>query len=69
VAADPAAAAQRFAKWAIRCCVCGKVLTEETSKVVGIGPECRKGRKAEWLAEVLTPKVARIHAAAIGGAK
>lgn len=38
---DPQAAAAAFSHWAIRCCVCGKTLTDERSKVYGVGPDCR----------------------------
>ncbi len=63
IVADPAAAARRFAKWAVRCCVCGRKLTHETSKVVGIGPECGKGVPEEVLANRFRPKVGELHAA------
>jgi len=47
---DPVAAAQRFARLAIRCCCCGKALTDDRSKVYGIGPECRRGASPAFLA-------------------
>ena len=43
IAADPNGCAVRFALFNSRCCCCNKRLTEEHSKVYGIGPECRKG--------------------------
>jgi Family of unknown function (DUF6011) len=61
---DPVAAQQRFADWAIRCCMCGKGLTNDRSKVYGIGPECRKGMPSEVLANYFRPQVARVHAKA-----
>lgn len=61
--AEPHAALRRFAQFAIRCCQCGRVLTDDTSKVYGIGPDCRRGVSTEFLAAVMTPQVAAIHAA------
>ena len=49
IAADTDAAAQRFAQMTSRCCVCGRSLTDESSKVYGIGPECREGMSPEHL--------------------
>ena len=62
IQADPVAAGQRFARFASGCCCCGKALTDEFSKVVGIGPKCRKGFPAEQLALYMTPQVGRMHA-------
>ncbi len=67
IAADPAAAAQRFAQWAVRCCICGRKLTHEASKVVGIGPECEKGVPKEVLANHFRPQVGELHAAHLAG--
>jgi hypothetical protein len=47
---DPIAAGHRFADFDTRCCSCGRVLTNDLSKVYGIGPECRKGLSSEVLA-------------------
>ena len=41
--ADPDVAAARFAGFHTACCHCGKGLTDEQSKVYGVGPECRRG--------------------------
>ncbi len=62
IASDVPAAAKRFADLTIRCCCCGRTLTEDYSKVVGIGPECRSGVDPSALAHYLTPQVGRIHA-------
>lgn len=60
--ADQAAALRRFARFSIRCCQCGRRLTDDTSKVYGVGPECRRGASPAFLAAVMTPQVAAIHA-------
>lgn len=60
IASDPEAAQARFAQFASRCCVCGKGLTDATSKVYGIGPECRAGWPPEILEE-LARQMGRIH--------
>ena len=60
---DPVIAGQRFADWAIRCCCCGKGLTNDRSKVYGIGPECRKGMPGEVLANYFRAEVGKAHAA------
>ena len=44
IAADPQAAAERFGKEIGRCYVCGRQLTDELSRSLGIGPDCR-GRR------------------------
>ena len=62
IAADPVAAGHRFADFAVRCCSCGKRLTNDLSKVYGIGPECRKGLSEEVLANYFRPEVGRVHA-------
>jgi hypothetical protein len=41
--------------------VCGKTLTTNESKVVGIGPECRKGLSKEFLDNFFAPKVGKVH--------
>lgn len=43
---EPEIAAARFAAWSIRCCMCGKKLTDQRSKVYGVGPDCRAGAPA-----------------------
>lgn len=58
---DPVAAQHRFADLNTRCCNCGKKLTNDLSKVYGIGPECRKGLSAETLATYYRPWVSRAH--------
>ncbi len=62
IVVDPVAAGKRFAEWKLRCCMCGKALTNEESKVYGIGTECRRGIPTEVLARYLTPEVGRLHA-------
>lgn len=44
IAADPKAAAMRFAAEIGRCYACGRTLTDAESRRLGIGPECRKVR-------------------------
>jgi hypothetical protein len=53
VSADPQLAAVRFSHLAIRCCRCGKALTEQRSKTYGIGPECRQGASPDYLSDLL----------------
>lgn len=65
ILSDPIAAGQRFADWAVRCCCCGRALTNDLSKVYGIGPECRKGLPSEVLANYYRPNVGRLHATVI----
>lgn len=43
IAADPDAG-PRFGREIGRCYVCGRTLTDETSRSLGIGPVCREGR-------------------------
>jgi hypothetical protein len=45
IESDPETAMLRFAKELTRCYCCGRMLTDETSRLIGQGPECRKGRK------------------------
>jgi len=40
--ADPEAAAQAFAKRAVRCFCCARPLTDAQSKAHGLGPDCRR---------------------------
>jgi hypothetical protein len=42
ILADPAAAGLLYATQLGRCCRCRRTLTDETSRALGIGPECRK---------------------------
>lgn len=46
IARDPDAAAARFAALAVRCCFCGRELTDDRSRVYGVGPDCRAGAPA-----------------------
>ena len=62
IAADTVKAGQRFAGLTSRCCSCGRALTDDHSKVYGIGPECRAGLTAEALALYFTPRLGRAHA-------
>lgn len=43
IAADVEAARMRFAQELTRCYVCGKMLTDDLSRTLGIGPVCRAG--------------------------
>jgi Family of unknown function (DUF6011) len=45
ILADPNAARMTFARETTHCYVCGRRLTDETSRELGIGPDCR-GRRA-----------------------
>ena len=47
-------------------CMCGKALTNDLSKVCGIGPECRRGISPEILANYYRPEVGRVHAQTLG---
>lgn len=64
ITSDPITLGRRFADLTLRCCLCSKPLTDPKSKTYGIGPECRKGIRAEVLARYFTPAVAEAHAAA-----
>lgn len=68
--ADPGTARKQFAELTVRCCQCGRALTDDTSKVLGIGPDCRGGFSPEALAALFMPPVATAHAAEVhaGGA-
>jgi hypothetical protein len=61
IAADPVTAGKRFAELQMRCCMCGKGLTTDESKVIGIGPECRKGLPKEFVDNYYPPKVGKVH--------
>jgi hypothetical protein len=63
ITADPVGAARCYAEFSIRCAKCGRRLTDDTSKSVGIGPECRRGMDPAALARYATPRVGRVHAA------
>lgn len=51
--ADPYLAALRFARFAFRCCCCGRALTDKRSKVYAIGPDCRAGASPEFLSAMV----------------
>jgi hypothetical protein len=61
--ADPDDAAARFGALTSRCCCCGRVLTDPTSRVYAIGPECRAGLPDAVLA-AYARAVGRAHASA-----
>ncbi|MEO3976333.1 DUF6011 domain-containing protein [Streptomyces sp. CAU 1734] len=63
LAADPGPARRRFAELTTRCCDCGRVLHDETSKTLGIGPDCRDGISPAALAALFAPAVSAAHAA------
>lgn len=46
IAADPKAAAELYGKELGSCGICGRTLTDETSRAIGIGPVCRD--RSEW---------------------
>lgn len=62
IEADPVSAGTRFAVHQTLCFCCGRQLTEEQSKVYGIGPDCRRNVDANTLALALEI-TARLHAA------
>lgn len=62
IGADHVAAGKRFADLTSRCCSCGRTLTDDLSKVYGIGPECRSGLTAGLLALYYTPRLGHAHA-------
>ena len=64
LATDPDGCRARFAALRIRCCDCGRPLTDARSKTLGVGPECRRSYDEAWLAATLTPLIAEAHAAA-----
>lgn len=59
--ADPDLCRARFAVFAVRCCACGRTLTDPKSKSCGIGPECRSDLSEDTLG-ALAALVGRIHA-------
>lgn len=63
IAERPEVAARCFAALCIRCWSCGRPLYDDTSKVFGIGPDCRGGMDSAVLARYCTPAVGRAHAA------
>ncbi|MGW6456306.1 DUF6011 domain-containing protein [Streptomyces sp. NPDC055078] len=62
ITAGPEVAARCFADLRFRCWSCGRALRDETSKTLGIGPECRTGMDPAVLARYCTPEVGRLHA-------
>lgn len=66
IEADLAGCARRFAEFTIRCCNCGRALTDENSKVLGLGSECRRGIEPGTLAALITPLIGQAHAGALG---
>jgi hypothetical protein len=60
---DPAGARRQFAALTTRCCLCGRALTDDRSKVLGVGPECRRDLDEAMLAQLVTPAIAAAHAA------
>ncbi len=61
IEADPVAAHARFAAFSTRCFVCGKTLTDDDSKVWGVGPVCQTGLPAPLL-EATAREIGRLHA-------
>ena len=56
ICADEGKAALRFAQELTRCYCCGRMLTDETSRLRGIGPECYgKGRGKDVIGMDLLP--------------
>ncbi|MEV3995782.1 DUF6011 domain-containing protein [Streptomyces halstedii] len=62
---DPGTARRQFTDLTVRCCLCGRALRDDVSKVVGIGPDCRTGLSQEALADLFMPRVAAAHAAQV----
>jgi Family of unknown function (DUF6011) len=58
----PDEAAALFAALESTCCCCGRALTDERSKVYGIGPECRAGMDPDVLRQI-SAETAKVHAA------
>jgi hypothetical protein len=46
IAKDPKSAAEKFGQEIGACGICGRTLTDETSRSIGIGPVCRE--KSDW---------------------
>lgn len=42
--ATPSAAAERYGQEIGRCGICNRTLTDETSRAIGVGPDCRSGK-------------------------
>ncbi|MFD3844772.1 DUF6011 domain-containing protein [Streptomyces microflavus] len=63
IAAGPEAAARCFADLRSCCWSCGRPLHDETSRTLGIGPDCRRDMDPTLLARYCTPEVGRAHAA------
>ncbi|MFD3777326.1 DUF6011 domain-containing protein [Streptomyces sp. NPDC058612] len=63
IEAEPDACLARFAALTVRCCGCGRPLTDARSKTLGLGPDCRSGYDEAWLARTYTPLIAEAHAA------
>jgi len=64
ITGSPEECQARFSVFAIRCCSCGRGLTDPKSKTCGIGPECRHGLPEEALGR-MARLVGRIHAQAL----
>lgn len=64
ISQDPASAAAEFASFSTRCMVCGRALKDPRSKVLGIGPDCRRhsGLNDRVLLAMAVPAVAAAHA-------
>lgn len=64
LAADPAAAAARFAELSTRCFCCARKLRSDRWKVLGIGPECFQSSGLDYAALLAstTPSIAAAHA-------
>lgn len=67
---DPATAAARFAELTTRCLCCGRKLTDAKSKLLGIGPDCRRSARLDdaVLCAHVTPRIAAAHAAHLADA-
>lgn len=64
---DPIEASSRFAAFCARCWMCGKTLTDRTSKCYGVGPDCRRSFDDEdlaFLASVMSKTIAEAEGAA-----
>lgn len=64
IAAAPDECRARFAALATRCSWCARTLTDEKSKLLGYGPDCRRALQLDdgALAETVTPLIAAAHA-------
>lgn len=64
IARNPDRCRARFAALATRCTWCGRTLTDDKSKLLGYGPDCRRALKLddEALAATITPLIAAAHA-------